>query len=200
MNMHQEILNEKQTNLIPILGYFSDQFGLIGGTAIALHIGHRRSIDFDLASIKMFENEEIKKKIIKPDKIFIDEKGEYTLEIEGVKVTFVHYPFNIEFNDNFQGVKVADLITLASLKAYALGRRAKWKDYVDFYFIFKTININEVIKKAQNIFGQEFNEKIFRTQLGYFEDIDYSEKVEFVEGFEVEPEKIKKELEIISLK
>lgn len=198
--MHQEILNEKQTNLISILGYFSDQFGLIGGTAIALHIGHRRSIDFDLASIKMFENEEIKKKIIKPDKIFIDEKGEYTLEIEGVKVTFVHYPFNIEFNDNFQGVKVADLITLASLKAYALGRRAKWKDYVDFYFIFKTININEVIKKAQNIFGQEFNEKIFRTQLGYFEDIDYSEKVEFVEGFEVEPEKIKKELEIISLK
>ena len=48
--MHKEILTEKQANLLTLVKAYSSKFGLVGGTAIALQIGHRRSIDFDLFS------------------------------------------------------------------------------------------------------------------------------------------------------
>ncbi len=46
--MHNEILSPAQTELVPLIKSFSREFYLVGDTAIALHIGHRRSIDFDL--------------------------------------------------------------------------------------------------------------------------------------------------------
>jgi hypothetical protein len=46
--MHQEVLTARQSELLPLVEAFSKEFYLAGGTAIALTIGHRRSIDFDL--------------------------------------------------------------------------------------------------------------------------------------------------------
>jgi len=51
--MHKEILNNNQIELLPLIGEFSKQFILVGGTAIGLQIGHRQSIDFDLFSNKL---------------------------------------------------------------------------------------------------------------------------------------------------
>jgi hypothetical protein len=71
--------------------------------------------------------------------------------------------------------------TLAAMKGFALGKRAKWKDYVDLYFILKYYHgINEIGETAKKIFGQEFSEKLFREQLAFHKDIDYSEQVEFL--------------------
>ena len=46
--MHSEILNDRQTELLPLMAQFRREYYLVGGTAIALYLGHRRSIDFDL--------------------------------------------------------------------------------------------------------------------------------------------------------
>lgn len=46
--MHKEILNKDQLDLLPLVKLFKSEFYLVGETAIALHLGHRRSIDFDL--------------------------------------------------------------------------------------------------------------------------------------------------------
>jgi len=58
--MHEEILEEKQKKLLTLLSKFSPQFGLVGGTAIALHLGHRRSIDFDLFTTVDFDTDKIR--------------------------------------------------------------------------------------------------------------------------------------------
>jgi hypothetical protein len=50
--MHKNILSKEQLDFLPFLKNFSNDFGLAGGTAIALHLGHRRTIDFDLFSKK----------------------------------------------------------------------------------------------------------------------------------------------------
>lgn len=93
-----------------------------------------------------------------------------------------------------------DILTLAALKAYALGRRAKWKDYVDLYIILKNFySLPQIINRARQIFNHSFNEKIFRTQLIYFKDIDYSEKVIYQPGYKISDAKIKKFLTEISL-
>jgi len=64
--LHKEILTKKQIEIMPLIKSFSQDFGLVGGTAIALHIGHRRSIDFDLFTKKEFEtkNDIIKKFLV----------------------------------------------------------------------------------------------------------------------------------------
>ena len=200
--MHDEILTKEQVELLPLVAKFQRSFGLVGGTAIALQIGHRESIDFDLFTLKDkgFKNNDIKRKITERksiDKTIVDKLGELTVLIKGVKFTFFHYPFEqVQFNEKIEDViKMPDLLTLAAMKAHALGQRAKWKDYVDLYFILKDFHtISEIIKKTNNLFRNEFNEKMFRVQLGYFKDISYAEEVVYKEGFEVDSEIIKKAL------
>ena len=93
---------------------------------------------------------------------------------------------------DFEGIiKIPTLLDLAAMKAYALGGRAKWKDYVDLYFIIKDhAGLKEISKRAKEIFKTFFNEKLFREQLSYFKDIDDSEKLEYM-GPEVKDEAIK---------
>jgi hypothetical protein len=195
---HKEILKKKQTSLLPLIKDFN-KFYLVGGTAIALYIGHRESIDFDLFTFDKLENSDIRNKIVKKykiDKVVVDKNDEYTVFVDGVKITFLHYPFKINPSYKFEDIiKIPDLLTLSAMKAYALGRRVKWKDYVDLYFVLKNhYSLNDIIKKGKSIFGTEFNEKLFRSQLVYFEDIDYSEKIIFKKGFELSEDKIKEEL------
>ncbi len=133
------VLEDGQKKLLPLVGRFFADFYLAGGTAIALQLGHRRSIDFDLFTPRAISQPKIRKIIIKNnhiDRVIIDEKDEYTLIVDGIKLTFLHYPFNIKPSKKFDGyIQLPDLSTLAAMKAYALGRRAKWKDYVDLYWI-----------------------------------------------------------------
>jgi len=203
--MHKEILTREQSELLPLLEDFSKNFSLVGGTAIALHIGHRRSIDFDLFTDKQFNNQSLLKKIqktLKIDEIIVNKLDELTFTLNGVKFTFFNYPYKIRYSKKLGNfVKMPDLLTLAAMKAFALGMRAKWKDYVDLYFIIKDhYPIEKISKKAKKIFGNHFNEKIFRGQLAYFEGINYSEEVEFLPGFEVSDKEMKKKLTEFSLK
>jgi len=201
--MHEEILSNQQKKLLPLIEKFSVNFGLVGGTAVASQIGHRRSIDFDLATLKSLNSQKIKETIRDGDKIealLIDEVNEVTLVVSGVKLTFFKYPFSIDFSEKFaDSISMPNLPTLAAMKAFALGRRAKWKDYVDLYFIFKKYSLEEIVEKARHLFKKEFNEKLFREQLAYFEDIDFSEKIDYMEAFRVDDENIKKSLRQISL-
>lgn len=197
--MHKEILTKKQAEFLPMIKVFNKNFRLVGGTAIALHIGHRRSIDFDMFSYEPFNTVNLRKKIrtfAKIDQEIINRSGEFTFLCGEVKFTFYHYPFDIEYGESFENiVKMPDLLTLAAMKAHALAGRAKWKDYVDLYFILKDFyGWPEITNKAKELYLGEFNEKLFRIQLAYFDDINYTEQVEFMPGFEVPDETIKKAL------
>ena len=203
--MHKEILTPEQIELFSLVESFSRKFGLVGGTAAALQIGHRRSLDFDLFRETEFKNQSILNRIsrtLKIDRVIVNKLDELTIVIKGVKLTFFHYPYKIDYSEKLRGViKMPDLATLAAMKAFALGQRSKWKDYVDLYFIIKKYHgIDEIAKKAKQLFGTMFNEKLFRTQLAYFDDINYDEEVEFMPGFEISDELIKKELIEFSLK
>lgn len=206
--LHKEILTNGQIALLPMVKSFSDDFYLVGGTAIALHLGHRRSIDFDLFTQAGFKAMTIKRRIeryAKAEKCALrflrSEEGELTFLMGGVKFTFFQYPFEIPANERFERViRMPDLLTLAAMKAYALGQRAKWKDYVDLYFIIKKYHgIQAIAGKAKEIFQGEFNERIIREQLGYFDDVSYAEEVEYMPGHEIDDETVKKELEQYSL-
>lgn len=197
--MHLQILNTDQINLLPLIKKFKREYYLVGGTAIALHIGHRRSIDFDLFKPSELNISRILQKINAENLPFVVTRRvteQLNLIINNVKITFFQYPFPIspscQFNDI---IKLPDLLSLAAMKAYALGRRSKWKDYVDLYFILKNhYSIEEISQRASEIFGALFSEKQFRSQLCYFVDIDYTEAVEYL-ATPIQPEEIKEYLQ-----
>lgn len=183
--MHHEIFNSEQLEMLPYIKGFYRSFYMVGGTAIALHIGHRRSIDFDLFSSTRLNKSRIKGKLIQIPftKVPIfEDYDQLHLLINNVKITFFSYPFTIQHPVNIDSfITIPSLLSLAAMKAYALGRRAKWKDYVDLYFIIKDYyTIEEISLEAKKIFGQLFSEKLFREQLSFHKDIDYSEPVEYL--------------------
>ncbi len=202
--MHDEVLNEAQQKLLPLMAQFRREYYLVGGTAIALHIGHRRSVDFD-----MFKPTEINHKR-NLDRI-VASGFEYqvtrrvfeqmNLIVGDVKLTFFQYPFPVASEDMFGNVfRMPSLLSLAAMKAYALGRRSKWKDYVDLYFLLtQHFQMSEVTEKAIAIFGDLFSEKLFRAQLSYFADIDYTEEVEYLVAVPPSNEEIKAKLTQIAL-
>ena len=194
--MHLDILNKDQQQLLPLLSKFKKEFYMVGGTSIALHIGHRQSIDFDL-----FKNGRIKPKAIinkfqEQNEILnvtLNIDGQLNLNCRNVKFTFFEYEFDVPHPVNIENsIFIPELGDLAAMKAYALGRRSKWKDYVDLYFILKDhYSIAEISKKAEQIYQDLFSEKLFRGQLNYFTGINFEEQVDFLPGFETDEKTIK---------
>ena len=201
--MHLEILTKEQEELLPLVKMFSSEFGLVGGTAIALQLGHRESIDFNLfknGNINILKIRKRVSEVFHIENVRVEEPEEYTITVNGVRLTFLNYPFNIKYTEKLEHtIKIPDILTLGAMKAFALGKRAKWKDYVDLYFIFRKHSLEEVTQKSAQIFGNEFNGKLFREQLSYYEDIDYTEQIVFMPKSSVSNEEIKKNLIEISL-
>ena len=194
--MHYEILTNKQNELLPFVSGFRRSFYLVGGTAIALHIGHRRSIDFDLFTSKTLKKSFIKRKVFEQSynkQTIFDDIDQLHFLINEVKTTFFYFPYPVIHKEMLKNIiSLPSLITLSAMKAFALGRRAKWKDYVDLYFIIKDYySINEISSEAKSIFGDLFSEKLFCEQLTYHDDIDYTESVEFMHGFDVNEAEVK---------
>lgn len=181
---HKDILNDKQIELLPLIGEFKREYYLVGGTAIALYIGHRRSIDFDLFKFAPLNRKKNLEKVQAsgfPSIITWNVFDQMNLVVNEVKVTFFQYPFQIKADNVFDNIiKLPELLDLAAMKAYALGRRSKWKDYVDLYFLLKErFSLDEISHRAVEIFGDLFSDKLFRSQMSYFEDIDYAEEVDY---------------------
>jgi hypothetical protein len=183
--MHHEIFNSDQLEMLPYIKGFHRSFYMVGGTAIALHIGHRRSIDFDLFTLSQLNKSRIKGKLLqipfKQIPIFED-YDQLHLLINNVKFTFFSYPYSIQHPVKIDSIiTIPSLLSLAAMKAFAMGRRAKWKDYVDLFFIIRDYySIEEISLEAKKIFDQFFSEKLFREQLSFHKDIDYSEPIEFL--------------------
>lgn len=183
--MHEEILNSSQVELLPLTAQFRREYYLVGGTAIALYLGHRRSVDFDMFKMAALNHKRNLDRISASGfdhKVTRRVEEQMNLTVNGVKVTFFQYPFPVIPEVSFGKVfRLPALLSLAAMKAYALGRRSKWKDYVDLYFLLKSCySLEEVLAKAGELFGELFSEKLFRAQLSYFDDIDYTEAVDYL--------------------
>jgi hypothetical protein len=183
--MHKEILSQNQVDLLPLVKQFIREYYLAGGTAVALHIGHRRSIDFDLFKFSALKPEKIISEISAfnyPYTITRRVTEQMNVTVHGVKFTFLQYPFKMDARCSVgDDLRLPELIDLAAMKAYAMGRRSKWKDYVDLFFIMKNhYSVEQISKRGTEMYDQLFSGKLFRAQLAYFEDIDHSEPIEYL--------------------
>lgn len=204
--MHQEVITSKARKIFDKLKHFPE-FYLAGGTALALQLGHRISVDFDFFWGKDIPKDLLSKvrRIFKgfEIKIVVNHSEQLTVVVEGVNVSFVRYPFPvISRSIKYQEVKILSALEIAAMKAYALGKRATLKDYVDLYFVLKGKigTLEDIIMLCEKKYSEEFDPRLFLEQLIYLEDIEeieiqfLKEKVsvsEIEKFFEKEIKKIK---------
>lgn len=203
--MHPEAITSKAKRIFEKLKNFPD-FYLGGGTALALQLGHRISVDFDFFWQKDIPRELLPKikKVFAGSKIevIINHLEQLTVIIDGISISFIKYPFPVVSKlVEYEGIKLLAALEIAAMKVYALGRRATLKDYVDLYFIFKekVTSLEKIIKFCEKKYGQEFNPRLFLEQLIYSKDIEEMEiqflkegvnKLEIEKFFEKEIQKI----------
>lgn len=156
--------------------FLSNNF-LVGGTALALQMGHRFSIDLDLFTQEPFEAEQLfeafrEKYTIQPltitNTIFI-------VVVEGIKVDCVRfkYPFAFPIVDT-EGVRMADIRDIASMKLDAVTKRGSKKDFVDMYYLFERFSPQQILEWYDKMFQHSTSLHVIRS-LTYFEDAEQTE-------------------------
>jgi len=145
-----------------------------------LQIGHRLSYDFDCfcETWELPLNTLAKAHKIFGDKILVKLKTSEMIIVtteKKVDVSFVCHPFKILRPEiRTESIGIFHLDDLVASKAYTVGRRNTWRDYVDLFYFMKNkiYSLDKIIGLTKQKFGGEFNEKLFLGQLSYFGDID----------------------------
>lgn len=183
--LYLEILDKERKDVFRKLGAFSREGVLAGGTAVALQLKHRYSYDFDV----FLEKEDVgamrgkAKKVFGFKEIMVDRKEQLTfIGNDNVKLTFLSYPHKpLHKKIRTDSISLFHMKDLAADKAFVIGRRGQWRDYVDFFFLLKkrVISLPVVIRESRKRFGGEFSEKLFLEQLVYYKDI-YDFGIDFI--------------------
>lgn len=183
--MHEEAFTDTAAKLFPLFNRFSD-FYLVGGTALALHLGHRKSVDFDFFSEKELPSNLLSrvKRAFSPSPVVVTYRAfeQLNLTIAGIKTTFFYFSYPvIEPLLTYRGNAVASIHEIAAMKAFALGKRLAYKDYVDWYFLLKDqhVMLEQVIALAKKKFGGDFNDRLFLGQLVSFDEVS-TQQIDFL--------------------
>lgn len=175
-----DILPTAQRLLWPELSATPPEFTLYGGTAIALHLGHRQSVDFDFFSDRPFSSAELLKTapflknaiVVKnlPDTLTVrvDRGGPVALSFFSLpRMGAVEPPLIAQDH----GLKIAPLIDLAGFKAVVVQQRAELKDYLDVAAILAAgLPLASALSAAFIVQGRRFNPHLTLKALNYFED------------------------------
>lgn len=176
-----EILPASQRRLWTELSTVPHEFVLYGGTALALHLGHRSSVDFDFFGTRALEQPALETgisflagaKVIQRDtntlSVIVDRGGPVKVSFFGVPKLPRLAPPHVA-KDN--GLQVASLLDLAGTKASVVQLRAEAKDYVDIDALMTlgTIGLPTALAAAQKLYGPSFNPQITLKALSYFDD------------------------------
>ncbi|WP_118972407.1 nucleotidyl transferase AbiEii/AbiGii toxin family protein [Taibaiella koreensis] len=152
-------------------------FYLVGGTALALQLGHRNSIDIDLFTSNEFNPEELASCISDRFTISIrtSKKNAMLSIVNDIKTDFIrhNYPL-IRKPVTEEHITFLSLEDIAAMKLHAITNSGKRvKDFIDVYFLLEHFSLSEMLKFYE-IKYPNFNPVIALKAIHYFEDIDLS--------------------------
>jgi hypothetical protein len=196
--MHKECFPEKGWKVLREMKDMLAKRGAImaGGTALALHIGHRISVDLDFFTNKEFKVEPVILEIKKTGlnfSIIAEGDGYITANIEDTKFSLLRYEY--PFLDKpavYKGIQVAGVFDIASMKVIAISQRGTKRDFVDLYFILQDIPFHKLADHMVRRFGGErINPVHIGKSLVYFSDAESNPEPEYLKGKEVSWSKVK---------
>ncbi|HCM82548.1 MAG: hypothetical protein UV63_C0016G0004 [Microgenomates group bacterium GW2011_GWC1_43_11] len=177
LKIYLDILDEGRKAIFEKLSIFSQYGYLAGGTALALQIGHRQSVDFDVFTYKPFTKSLLSriKSELHPKEVILNQQDQYSFSVgNGIEMTFIWFEQKLlDSAIPTSSLPLASIRDIAANKAHTVGRRALWRDYVDIFWIlkYKYLTLSDIIDSAKRKYGIEFVETQFLEQLGYFSDV-----------------------------
>ncbi|MDQ3021813.1 MAG: nucleotidyl transferase AbiEii/AbiGii toxin family protein [Bacteroidota bacterium] len=156
--MFYESISNEQLDVLKKLSEIneiSDIFYLAGGTALALRLGHRKSVDFDFFSYKKFDSDFFSNLIKINFEGSVSSLSEDTVNgnIKGIGISFFKYPYQlIRSTEDFHNINLASLEDLACMKLSAIMKRGTKRDLFDIYEIFKIFQLVEL----KNLFLEKY--------------------------------------------
>jgi hypothetical protein len=176
-----DILPAAQRALWSELDSTPDHFTLYGGTALALRLGHRQSVDFDFFSDALFDPEEMARTLPYLRDAEQVQLATHTLtcRVERGGPVLVSFFGNLGLGraaprERAEGsmVHVASLLDIAGTKAAVVQRRAETRDYLDIDALIRAgIDLPRVLAAGSVVYGRAFNPLITLKALTYFEDV-----------------------------
>ena len=157
--MFTAILTTAQQALLERLSTIAtvQTFYLAGGTALALHLGHRRSVDLDFFRAESFDPGELIRALDRGGTLAVRraERDTLTVEINGVATSFFAYPHALVQPPAASpwSVRLAAVGDIAAMKLSAIAGRGSRKDFVDLYFICREVMS---LARALQLFEKKF--------------------------------------------
>ncbi len=153
-------------------------FYLVGGTALALKLGHRKSVDLDLFTahsfnvVQMLEN-------LSADfdfQLFYSANNTIKGSIDNVKVDILAHRYPLVKKPLIEeGITMLSLQDIIAMKLNAIsGSGQRVKDFIDIFYLLRLFNLEQMIDFYKKKY-QQYSEAVVLKSLVYFDDIDFSE-------------------------
>lgn len=162
MILHLETVTEEMKNVARgVFGHFDEEYYLAGGTALALHIGHRKSVDLDYFIAKPIDTVALKKNIgdtfvSSKVEILFEEKNTLWSRIDGVNVSFISRPdVLLEPVQPVDFFRLAGIKDIAVMKLGAVCGREEYKDYFDLACIADETDIRSWVSWWQEVYPNQ---------------------------------------------
>jgi hypothetical protein len=171
-----------------------DQFNLVGGTALSLQIGHRKSIDLDLFTQNDFEADTVLKHLsevgYEPQVTHL-QKQTLIGEIQGIKVDFIRFRYAFAHDVLvMDGIRLANIKDIACMKIDAIMGRGRKKDFFDLYFLLQHFTLTDMMSWYGQMFQHSTLFHVYKS-LTWFEDADLDGAIDVMDK-KITWEKVKK--------
>jgi hypothetical protein len=177
--LHYETVDKGTLELLKKLQSLSifNEMRLVGGTSLALQIGHRKSIDIDLFGNLQVEYENLidELKTIGVVVLLKNSKNIHSLLINDIKVDIVNYEYKwLENKIIHENIYLASIQDIAAMKLNAIIGRGSKKDFIDLFFILKHYSLSEIFKFYDDKYHDGSSFLVLKS-LTYFEDAEIEE-------------------------
>lgn len=155
-------------------------FNLVGGTSLALRMGHRKSVDLDLFTIDDFDLQELRELLVNKYNLRVSyEKGK-TLKgfINNVKIDLIKYDYpQVCSVETIEGIRFESIPDVIAMKLSAIcDNGSRMKDFIDIAFLSSKYSFDDMLKFYSTKFPAS-NQMMLAKALVYFADIDFNEDI-----------------------
>ncbi len=147
---------------------------LVGGTSLAMQLGHRKSVDLDLFGSLGVMGGELEQRLRKHGDVELvnRSKAVETYFVRGVKVDFVNYPYAwLTDPVCIGGLTLASSQDIGPMKFEAITNRGSKKDFIDLAFLLETFTLSEMLALYAAKYPQGSEYLVLRS-LVYFDDAE----------------------------
>lgn len=162
MNIHLETITDTMQKVARVVFENLDpEYYLAGGTALALHIGHRKSVDLDYFIGKPFETLALKDRLKElfsdvAVEILFEQKNTLWCMIDGVKVSFIsRFDTLLDLTQTVGQFRLAGVKDITVMKLVAVCGREEYKDYFDLACIAKEHDARSWVSWWQEVYPEQ---------------------------------------------